>query len=294
MKGLKIMRYHPFPGRKPLSTGETALRRKGGLAWVSVLLALCLVAGMVPVFSSGVKVDAQATFSDHVIPTITDMEGVTVNLFDYWAMDDHDAENGNPTGWVGNGDDGITYVNQISEDHTLKFGTRTGNTNYANLWSVETTSGNTRTTVTGDIKQGIVSNTLDEDGYPVLNSATTGSSESLSYLFDPSISNVSGRETYTNATGLFKIDNGYYSYNSKENYAEYDTETGRFYVYDDYGVEGAPASVLVDTTAGHFFPFDSADEVFDQHGNNLVQEDINAAPVTMMFGCLLMGYWLWI
>lgn len=283
------MRYHPFPGRKPLSTGETALRRKGGLAWISVLLALCLVAGMVPVFSSGVKVDAQATFSDHVIPTITDMEGVTVNLFDYWAMDDHDAENGNPTGWVGNGDDGITYVNQISEDHTLKFGTRTGNTNYANLWSVETTSGNTRTTVTGDIKQGIVSNTLDEDGYPVLNSATTGSSESLSYLFDPSISNVSGRETYTNATGLFKIDNGYYSYNSKENYAEYDTETGRFYVYDDYGVEGAPASVLVDTTAGHFFPFDSADEVFDQHGNNLVQEDINAASEELnhLFGFTL-------
>ena len=285
------MRYHPFPGRKPLPAGETALRHKGGLAWISVLLALCLVAGMVPVFSSGVKVDAQATFSDHVIPTITDMEGVTVNLFDYWAMDDRDAENGNPTGWAGNGNDGITYVNRISEGHTLKFGSNTGDDNYSNAWDVINYSNNntTRTTITGDIKQGIVSNTLGEDGYPVLNSETTDSSESLSYLFNPSISdsNVSGRETYTNATGLFEIDNGYYSYNSKENYAEYDDETGRFYVYDDYGVVGTTA--LADTSAGHFFPFDSADEVFDQYGNNLDRKNINAASEELnhLFGFTL-------
>lgn len=99
--------------------------------------------------------------------------------------------------------------------------------------------------------------------------------ESLAYLFDPRIEDTY-KKTYQNVKGLFQLnDEGYYYYNMRENFAEFqqgnveglDDEPGgyaqthsdgRFVLYD------APATVRTDSTnsIGNFFPFNTGEEVF--------------------------------
>lgn len=254
------MRQTSFPGRKPLPTGETALRQKSGLAWVSILLVLCLVAGMLPVFSQGTQVGAEATYSDHTISTVTNMEGVTVNLFDYWVKNSQ------------NGADGYRNTNEgINFNKELRFGSRTNDDqNYPGL----TGNGLTINGFNGKIIEGIVEENLGGDGYPIIAEEKrflNTSDHSLSYLFNPNdISMENYRNTYENATGLFRIDDeGYYYYNANENYAEYDIDDNRFYVYNTWGVENNSQ----DTTDGQFFPFDPADEVFSSSRNNSISQN---------------------
>ncbi len=88
--------------------------------------------------------------------------------------------------------------------------------------------------------------------------------ESLQYLFDPA-ANTPNREDYENVTGLFQLDeHGYYFYNMRENFAEFDPVQNRFVLYD------APAALRTDGKAGlgNFFPFNKAEEVFDSVGAN--------------------------
>lgn len=257
------MRQTSFPERKPLPTGETALRQKrGGLAWVSILLVLCLVAGMVPVFSQQTQVSAAASFSDHVIDTVTNMEGVTVNLFDYWVKNSN------------NGADGYRNTNEgINHNKELRFGSRTNDDqNYPDL----TGNGLTINGFNGKIIEGIVEENLGGDGYPIIAEEKrflNTSDHSLSYLFNPNDTSMENyRNTYENATGLFRIDDeGYYYYNANENYAEYDIDDNRFYVYNTWGVENNSQ----DTTDGQFFPFDPANEVFSSIKNSISQNGID-------------------
>ncbi len=99
---------------------------------------------------------------------------------------------------------------------------------------------------------------------------------SLRYLFDPEVENP-GKKSYRDVSGLFQLDeNGYYYYNMRENFAEFvegnDQEKdhgsdGHFVLYD------APAVLRTDGTdsIGGFFPFNTAEEVFDQDASgNLV------------------------
>ena len=106
--------------------------------------------------------------------------------------------------------------------------------------------------------QGIVQNSLDENGYPVLNSQY--SSTSLAYLFDPT-ANTSDRVVYGgengNVTNLFRKENGYYKFDSNQHYAQFDGDH-TFTVYDTTipqtdknGNKHNP------TRAVGFFPFNS-------------------------------------
>jgi fibro-slime domain-containing protein/LPXTG-motif cell wall-anchored protein len=106
--------------------------------------------------------------------------------------------------------------------------------------------------------QGIVQNSLDENGYPVLNSQY--SSTSLDYLFDPT-ANTNDRVVYGgengNVTNLFRKENGYYKFDSNQHYAQFDGDH-TFTVYDTTipqtdknGNKHNP------TRAVGFFPFNS-------------------------------------
>ena len=97
--------------------------------------------------------------------------------------------------------------------------------------------------------------------------------ESLQYLFDPSISNPY-KTSHTDVTGLFQLDNeGYYYYNMRENFAEFVEKEGdnHFILYD------APATTRTDgkNSIGNFFPFNRGAEVFnslttDENGKEIL------------------------
>ena len=81
------------------------------------------------------------------------------------------------------------------------------------------------------VHAGIVNTTLTPEGYPTLNPATTGSSESLAYLFGGATDKaVTG---YPVAGGLLKRDSdGYYQFDSGKQYARYDVSTQRITLTD--------------------------------------------------------------
>lgn len=106
---------------------------------------------------------------------------------------------------------------------------------------------------------------------------------SLSYLFDPAQADAAGRtETHTDVKGLFQLEDGYYTYNMRKNFAQYTAEPvqGRdgtieansFVLYD------APAGLRTDNanSVGNFFPFNTGEEVFRVEGDQLVS-DVYAA-----------------
>jgi len=115
--------------------------------------------------------------------------------------------------------------------------------------------------------QGIVQNDLydtngvkDADGYPVLTYGAwqnngympkyNGYSDqaSLAYLFTEEQGNINGRKgTYNGLNKLFYVDNGLYTYDSKEYYAYYNPEQGN----RDFKLYTAPKDEL-----RGFFPFD--------------------------------------
>lgn len=69
--------------------------------------------------------------------------------------------------------------------------------------------------------------------------------------------------------GLFQLQNGYYvydSYGSHGNYAVYNSTTNSFDVYNKAGVYKDSVS---DANRGQFFPFDSADKVFEERNGQL-------------------------
>lgn len=107
---------------------------------------------------------------------------------------------------------------------------------------------------------------LGSDGYPVLSSGlSSGGSSSLAYLFNSTSSD--GKQAYTDVSGLLQVDEqGYYYYNSQENFAEFNPSDNSFALYDAAGVDAGGNS-----PDGQFFPFNTGDEVFadteDSNGN---------------------------
>ena len=114
---------------------------------------------------------------------------------------------------------------------------------------------------------GIVSNTLS-DGYPQLSGTYGG--DSLRYLFDSSAQ--TGKTSHFGVTGLLKAQDGYYVYDSSENYAAYNADKNAFDVYDTWGIDKVGDS----SNRGQFFPFDAADKVFKEESGRLVQNGITA------------------
>lgn len=73
-------------------------------------------------------------------------------------------------------------------------------------------------------------------------------------------------------TGLLKVQNGYYVYDSTQNYAAYNADKNAFDIYDTWGINNVGTS----SHQGQFFPFDAADKVFKEENDRLVQNGITA------------------
>lgn len=187
--------------------------------------------------------------------------GTTINLFDYWltGQDDVDISDSYDTNNLG-----------INANHSLKFrasGSSVENGNAASNQNSSNSSLQSDAEINGYTNgnkpnQGLVNTTL-ADGYPTLSGKKGGTkNESLAYLFNDE--QVDGKAVYANVGGLLQVDSdGYYYYNCKKNFASYDIESESFTLYDTWAVAHNSGN-------GQFFPFDSANEVFDSNrGGNL-------------------------
>lgn len=187
---------------------------------------------------------AEAAISDHTVTTISP-SGTTINLFDYWVNpNDHLSVSGN---------------GGINANHQFQFKDQ-GASEELNQY----TGGPSP-------RIGIVNRVLT-DGYPKLTDRWDG--ESLGYLFDSSTQ--TGKISHMGVTGLLRVKDGYYEYDSSQNYAAYNVNKNAFDVYDAAGVKQAGAEPH---TVGQFFPFDAATEVFKEGDSGLVPNGITSQNV---------------
>lgn len=103
------------------------------------------------------------------------------------------------------------------------------------------------------------------DGYPYLQQNTElqiseNEVESLAYLFDSSSASgvgddyQNGKYIWENVKGLLQIDEyGYYYYDCKQDYAEFNKETNAFVLYEGPNTKGYDRNEV----GGQFYPFDS-------------------------------------
>ena len=186
---------------------------------------------------------AEAAISDHTVPTISP-SGTTINLFDYWVNPD------NHLSVSGNGG--------INKNHRFQFKDQRANEELNQY-----TGGSW-------VRTGIVNNVL-AGGYPKLTGRWGG--ESLGYLFDSSTQ--TGKISHMGVTGLLQVnEDGYYEYDSSQNYAAYNANKNAFDVYNAAGVGQAGAG---SQNGGQFFPFDAADKVFNEVNGNLVRNGITSS-----------------
>lgn len=213
--------------------------RRRGLRPVSpYVIVLALAVALTASFFLPTR--AEAAFSDHTVTTISP-SGTTINLFDYWVNPD------NHLSVSGNGG--------VNANHRFQFNDGQGGESL-NHWT-----GNTNP------QPGIVNNTL-LDGYPQLSKTWGG--EPLCYLFDSS--GQIGKTSHFGVTGLLKVQNGYYVYDSSKNYAAYNADKNAFDIYDTWGIDKVGDS----SHQGQFFPFDAADKVLKEENGRLVQTGIKA------------------
>jgi len=213
--------------------------RRRGLRPVSpYVIVLALAVALTASFFLPTR--AEAAFSDHTVTTISP-SGTTINLFDYWVNpDDHLSVSGS---------------GGVNANHRFQFNDGQGDESL-NHWT-----GNTNP------QPGIVNNTL-LDGYPQLSKTWGG--ESLCYLFDSSAQ--IGKTSHFGVTGLLKVQNGYYVYDSSKNYAAYNADKNAFDIYGTWGIDKVGDS----SRQGQFFPFDAADKVLKEENGRLVQTGIKA------------------
>lgn len=194
----------------------------------------------------------------HPMNTITSPNTV-INLFDYWT---------NPEGRYAS-DVNKNYDGGINAGHSFKFS-----------WSDPASTGMNRGTHNSSTVSGIVQNKL-VDGYPVLSgtAVTYNSSESLAYLFNPTLE-AEGKASYHNVSGLLRTnEKGYYYFNSHETMAEFDEDTNHFTVYDKPGVHPNSA----ENQSGEFFPFNKAPEVAASSANDAIINHYIGMTITTRF-----------
>lgn len=241
------------PFGKKTNTAKRALR----------VLAVPLAACALMFGATSASADQAVPFSNHTVQTVNPT-GTTVNLFDYWVVDGDNDSSKNVNNDNKNDNTGI------NKDHQLKFngGAGTG----INKWTGKSVIG-------GFGRLSFVKNTLVK-GYPSINAGTytsynthgTYKDESLDYLFNndsQANGKQDGKAVHNNVQGLFQLKDGYYvydSYGSDGNYAVYNFTTNSFDVYDKAGVYKDSVS---DANRGQFFPFDSADKVFEERNGRL-------------------------
>lgn len=189
-------------------------------------------------------------YADHIVQGISPL-GTTIHLFDYWLDSQTAADNG-----INNQHDFLSKG--INSDHALLFGKGMGgNENNIGEWN--------RWTKDATPYPDIVKSKLGGDGYPQLNLSdkledtlheSKDGNQSLAYLFNPEIK-VDGKASYPNVKGLLQVDEeGYYYYDSGENYAVYYQDENSFVLYDRPGVNNGGAV----PGFGNFFPFNAVTE----------------------------------
>ena len=234
-----LSREHPGRHRPRERWSVMSYDRRRGLRPISPY-AIVLALAVALTTSFFLPARAEAAIADHTVAT-TSPSGTTINLFDYWVNpDDHLSVSGN---------------GGINKNHRFQFNDGQGSESL-NHWT-----GNTNP------QPGIVNNTL-LDGYPQLSKTWRG--ESLRYLFDSSAQ--TGKTSHFGVTGLLKVQNGYYVYDSTQNYAAYNADKNAFDIYDTWGINNVGTS----SHQGQFFPFDAADKVFKEENDRLVQNGIKA------------------
>lgn len=244
--------------------GKKTNTAKRVLRVLTVPLAACaLMFG-----ATSASADQTVPFSNHTVQTVNPT-GTTVNLFDYWVVDGDNDKSVNINNNNGNDNTGI------NKDRQLKFNGGAGSG--INKWTGKSDIG-------GFGRLSFVKNTL-VNGYPSINAGTytsyrtsgTYTDESLAYLFNndsQANGKQDGKAVYNNVKGLFQLKDGYYvydSYGSNGNYAAYNLTTNSFDVYDKAGVYKDSVS---DANRGQFFPFDSADKVFEENNGQLSPKGI--------------------
>lgn len=227
------------------------------------VLAVPLAACALMFGATSASADQAVPFSNHTVQTVNPT-GTTVNLFDYWVVNGDNDSSRNINNDNKNDNTGI------NKDHQLKFNGGAGSG--INKWTGKSVIG-------GFGRLSFVKNTLVK-GYPSINAGTytsynthgTYKDESLDYLFNndsQANGKQDGKAVHNNVQGLFQLKDGYYvydSYGSDGNYAVYNFTTDSFDVYDKAGVYKDSVS---DANRGQFFPFDSADKVFEERNGRL-------------------------
>ena len=160
----------------------------------------------------------QTTSSDDKESTVDSAaSGITINMFNYNTA-------------------------EINKGHSLQFSNGRDGVGDYNAW-----------TGSANPYSNIMKKTLGKDSYPVLNK---GNEESSSYLF--STDSGTGKTVYSDANHLFKKDaDGYYEYDSAENFAQFDTKTKNFTVYKVPGSCSNAVGLQGDPRHGSFFPFNT-------------------------------------
>lgn len=229
---------------------------------------------------------APAAAADHVVDDTVSPSGTTIDLFDYWLTTEKGPENpANLTSAGINSGNQLWFSGGMPEGSGSDFG-------------------KTINHYTGRGKGpyfGIVSNSLGDDGYPSLQEGKRyrlgyrdyeTRSQSLAYLFNPLVSNTY-KKSYPNATGLLRLDaDGYYYYDSRQNFASYDKDAGRFVLYDGAAVDG---SGFADSTKGMFFPFNTADQVFTKeslNGSGPLESTVGPGGLNHYFGLSMTSYFM--
>ena len=181
-------------------------------------------------------------------------QGTTINVFDYWLDSQGAQDNKNPENYMNLG---------INNGHALKFGKNMRG-------DLETVPKEAMNLYTQSYKpyEGIVSRKLGSDGYPILNETDEHGKKSLDYLFNAE--ETEGKAAYMDVEGLLRVDDGYYYYNSQENFAQFNKETKDFTLYKTWGVKHKGKS-----PDGQFFPFNLGTQVFNE-SDNLTQKDIQS------------------
>lgn len=221
---------------------------------IAVAVVVMFIMGTASVF---------AAVDDHTVVG-KNPQGTVINLFDYWTT----SQNADDFGEV-------SWNTGINKNHALKFckGDRGDGIAEINQW---TRGENPRS--------GMVKNVLNSNGYPDLTGTLI--SPPLDYLFNEydsttdGASKVEGKKAYTNVDGLMQVNHdGYYYYDSTQNFASYDSATNGMKLYNEPAVQFR-------NTNGQFFPFNSGSQVFDEVSNSLRAKGVNAdsSSVNHWFG----------
>lgn len=183
-----------------------------------------------------------------IVSDVISPSNVTIDLFDYDVQEENQTE-------------GIN-----GDNHLLQFGTTSHGPMLSsiNAYTGQYSSNNPGN---GGPMKEIVQNRL-QDGYPILTAGKrydgdgwhSTTAQSLAYLFDNS--NVTGKKGYYDVKGLLQLNSstGMMSYDSQQNFAEYDSTDNKFILYNGKAVNGNDSA---DKQTGQFFPFAKGENVFN-------------------------------